>query len=220
MSDVLSSRKTLLSFWIPIVFLLGCASGYLFNSKFCSVTVSDRVNSGMNVYFTFRKLWAEHVIWTHRYLESDLNDNPKTSLVAQRLIRNQEDLGAAIGTYYGKATGDLVATLVKEHMFIAMDMLTARRLKNEPHIEELEIKQYKNADDIATALSELNPTWHFDTIKKLMYEHLDFTGKEVMAILQNDMQTTIQLFDQEFDAILELGVQMAQGIIKQFPAKI
>ena len=220
MSDVLSSRKTLSTFWLPIIFLLGCAGGYLFSTKFCTVSLSTRINSGMKVYFIFRKLWAEHVIWTHRYLESALTDNPKTSLIAQRLMRNQEDLGTAIGTFYGKAIGDLITNLLKEHMFIAMDMITAQRLKNHSQIKELDIKRYKNADDIARALSELNPEWKFDTLKKFIYEHLDFTGKEVMAILQNDMQTTIQLFDEEFDAILELAVQMADGIIKQFPAKV
>ena len=49
-----------------------------------------------------RKLWTEHVVWTREYIVAAVGDQPDAQAAAGRLMKNQEDIGAAVAAYYGK----------------------------------------------------------------------------------------------------------------------
>src|SRR5215831_7501743 len=53
-----------------------------------------------------RKLWSDHVFWTRDYIIAAVADQPDASAAASRLMKNQEDIGNAVATYYGKDAGD------------------------------------------------------------------------------------------------------------------
>src|ERR1051325_9478434 len=53
-----------------------------------------------------RKLWSDHVIWTRDYIVAAVDDRPDAQAAAGRLMKNQEDIGAAVGSIYGKSAGD------------------------------------------------------------------------------------------------------------------
>ena len=44
---------------------------------------------------------------------------------ANRLLKNQEDVGDAVGKIYGAAAGQQLTTLLKEHISIAVDLIKA-----------------------------------------------------------------------------------------------
>jgi hypothetical protein len=46
---------------------------------------------------------------------------------ANRLMKNQDDIGRAIAGYYGPAAGQQLTTLLKEHISIAVDLIKPRR---------------------------------------------------------------------------------------------
>ena len=50
-----------------------------------------------------RKLWSDHVIWTREYIVAAVAGTPDADAAAGRLLKNQEDIGAAIGPFYGQA---------------------------------------------------------------------------------------------------------------------
>ena len=70
-----------------------------------------------------RKLWTDHVIWTRDYIVAAVGDQPDATAAATRLMKNQEDIGAAVAGFYGKAAGDALTTLLKEHITIAVDII-------------------------------------------------------------------------------------------------
>ena len=46
---------------------------------------------------------------------------------ANRLMKNQEDIGKAVATFYGAAAGQQLTTLLKEHITIAVDLIKAAK---------------------------------------------------------------------------------------------
>ena len=48
-----------------------------------------------------RKLWNEHAVWTHDYILSAIAGTKDADVHAARLLRNQDDIGAAIASVYG-----------------------------------------------------------------------------------------------------------------------
>jgi hypothetical protein len=63
-----------------------------------------------------RMLWEEHVAWTRLYIVSFAAGLADTTATAQRLLKNQVDIGNAIRPFYGNAAGDQLTALLKQHI--------------------------------------------------------------------------------------------------------
>src|SRR5262245_37308740 len=74
-----------------------------------------------------RKLWTDHVVWTRDYIVAAVGDQPDAPAAAARLMKNQEDIGAAVGSIYGKEAGDKLTALLKDHIGIAVDLIKAAK---------------------------------------------------------------------------------------------
>ena len=74
-----------------------------------------------------RKLWTDHVVWTREYIVAAANSDAGAKAAADRLMRNQEQIGSAVGSYYGAAAGDSVTALLKSHISIAVDLVAAAK---------------------------------------------------------------------------------------------
>ena len=79
------------------------------------------------VRLALRKLWSDHVIWTREYIVAAVAGTPDAEAAAGRLLKNQEDIGAAIAGFYGQAAGDTLTDLLKQHIMIAVDLVAAAK---------------------------------------------------------------------------------------------
>src|SRR5688572_33317638 len=79
---------------------------------------------------SMRRLWTDHVVWTRGYIVAAVANDPSAQTQAARLLRNQEDIGNAIAPFYGAAAGQQLTTLLKEHITIAVDLVTAAKAGN------------------------------------------------------------------------------------------
>src|SRR5215208_4915165 len=77
-----------------------------------------------------RKLWEDHITWTRVYIIDALANLPDADAAAARLLRNQDDIGAAIAPYYGAAAGSQFTALLKQHIMIATEVLKAAKANN------------------------------------------------------------------------------------------
>ncbi len=78
-----------------------------------------------------RELWEDHVAWTRLYIVSAAADLPDLDLTAQRLLRNQTDIGDAVRPLYRDAAGDELTTLLEEHITGAAALLAAAKSGDE-----------------------------------------------------------------------------------------
>src|SRR5918995_863408 len=76
-----------------------------------------------------RDLWVDHTDWTRMYIVSFLADLPDTDVVAQRLLKNQEDIGDAIKPFYGEDAGNKLTDLLNGHILVAVDLLKAAKAR-------------------------------------------------------------------------------------------
>lgn len=172
-----------------------------------------------NLKTIMRQLWSDHVWWTRNYLITAIADMPDAQATTVRLLKNQEDIGAAIVPYYGKEAGEKLTALLKEHILIAADVVAAAKENNEVKLKEEDEKWHKNADAIALFLSKANEHWSQDTIKDMMYEHLKLTTEEAVARLKKDWTADIESFEKVFNEIMMMSDALTMGIVKQFPEK-
>ncbi len=167
-----------------------------------------------------RKLWEDHITWTRLVIISVAADLPDAGPTTQRLLQNQADIGAAIKPFYGDAAGDKLTALLRDHILIAADILTAAKAGDSAKVNDALARWYTNADDIAGFLSSANPkNWPLAEMKAMMRAHLDRTLEEAVARLHGDYAADIAAYDSVHQQALEMADMLSAGIIKQFPQK-
>jgi hypothetical protein len=169
---------------------------------------------------SMRKLWEDHVTWTRLYIVSAAAGLPDTQVTAQRLLDNQRDIGNAVADFYGKAAGDKLTALLRDHILTAADLVTAAKAGDQAKVAAAKTKWYANANDIAAFLHGANPNnWPLATLQSAMKTHLDQTLDEATHQLHHDYPASIKDYDAVVNHILMMADVLSSGIIKQFPKK-
>lgn len=165
------------------------------------------------------KVWIDHTIWTRSYIISAISNIPDQKDVLNRLLKNQQDIGNVFKPYYGEAAGNKLADLLKEHIQIAGKIVAAAKAGNQAELKKLQTDWHKNADDIATFLSALNPNLPFKTVQDMLYTHLQFITEIVQATIKGDWEASIAATDKNEAHMIHFADILAMGIVKQFPEK-
>ncbi|MHB1006035.1 MAG: hypothetical protein ACYC3S_10380 [Chloroflexota bacterium] len=165
-----------------------------------------------------RKLWEDHITWTRLAIISLLAGTPDTDATVQRLLQNQTDIGNAIKPYYGDEAGNALTALLKDHIMIAADLVTAAKAGDSARFADANTRWYANADEIASFLSSANPdNWPLGEMKAMMHSHLDLTLAEAVARLQGDWEADVAAYDEIHAQILGMADMLSAGISLQFP---
>jgi hypothetical protein len=188
------------------------AFGYLSHRRLNNFSEKDS-HEGAHARF------ADHVVWTRDYIIAAVADQPDAQAAANRLMKNQEDIGHAIAAYYGADAGQMLATLLKEHISIAVDLIKAAKAGDKAARQQVDTKWHQNATQIADFLSKANPNWPRTTLVDLMNKHLSTTTDEVVARLTKKWDDDVRAFDAVYDHILHMSDALSDGIVKQFPEK-
>ncbi len=209
-------------FCVLIAIIIGAAIGlYFFNryEKPCSASGIGNeshcaLRRGMD------KLWIEHVLWTRQFIVSSVANLGDAGDAAQRLLKNQDEIGNAIAPFYGKEAGNALAKLLREHILIAADIVKAALAKDNEKVKTLDVKWHKNADDIAQFLNKANPNnWPEKALRDMFYEHLKITTQELMLRMQEKWADDVANYDNVVAQAMMMGKDLADGIVKQFPDK-
>lgn len=164
-----------------------------------------------------RKLWSDHVIWTRNYIVAAVADEPDQQAAATRLMKNQDDIGAAVAAYYGQPAGAKLTALLKEHISIAVDLIKAAKAGDKALQQKSDSAWHRNGEDIADFLSKANPNWPRAALVEMMNTHLSTTTNEVVARLTKNWEQDVRAFDTVYEHILDMSDTLSDGIIKQFP---
>ncbi|MDQ3835650.1 MAG: hypothetical protein M3270_01770 [Thermoproteota archaeon] len=166
-----------------------------------------------------RDLWIQHIVWTRLYIVAAAADQPDATFAAERLLKNQEDIGNAIKPFYGDQAGNQLTSQLKDHITIAVDLLKAAKAGDSTALGEIEDRWYANADEIATLLSTANPNWAKEDMLSMLDEHLSLTKTEAVARLTGDYATDVTTFDALYKHAVSMADEFTVGIINQFPER-
>ncbi len=167
-----------------------------------------------------RKLWEDHITWTRVFIISAVAGLPDKDAATQRLLQNQVDIGNAIKPFYGNAAGDQLTALLKDHIVIAADVVTAAKANDKPKLDDANKRWSDNADQIAAFLSKANPkNWPENEMRTMLHDHLKLTTNEAVARIQGDWAADVKAYDAVHEEILHMADGLSMGIVKQFPDK-
>lgn len=139
-----------------------------------------------------RKLWYDHVLWTHKYILAAVYDLPHKDNVAARLMLNQRHLADAI--LPGSASSGL-RSLLEEHITIATKIVSAAMTGNTGEVQTYTAQWEANADAIAKYLSD-HGVGNFNANRDMMRHHLNITLQEATAIISKNSADEIKYLDE------------------------
>ena len=168
-----------------------------------------------------RKLWEDHITWTRLAIVSFAADLPDLPATQARLLRNQTDIGNAVKPFYGRAAGNRLTALLKEHITGAVALLQAAKSGEQAQIEQRTAEWYANGRQIADFLHAANPRhWPRGELRSMMRAHLDQTLDEAVHRLSGDFAADIREYERNQRHILEMADMLSTLIIEQFPLRI
>ena len=171
------------------------------------------------VRLALRKLWSDHIIWTREYIVAAVAGTPDADAAAGRLLKNQDDIGAAFVPYYGEAAGQALTSLLRNHILIAVDLVAAAKSGDDAEFERHDARWSENAAEIARFLAGANPHWPEKDVLDLLSLHLKLTKDEAVARLSKDWAADVKAFDAIFTEIMVLADGLHDGLVAQFPGQ-
>lgn len=123
------------------------------------------------------RLWQIHIALTREVVLAAKYSTANLEQALLSLMKNQEDLGANLGKFYGNSAGKKYTVLLKEHIDIAVK-ITIKIFTGEDPTQDIN-DWYRNAKDICKFLNSLNCHIHYSNIYDLFSVHLECTADEV-----------------------------------------
>jgi hypothetical protein len=138
----------------------------------------------------------------------------------QRLLQNQTDIGNAVAGFYGRAAGDKLTALLKDHIVIAANIVTAAKAGDTAKVTSENKRWHDNATDLAKFLHGANPkNWPEATLQTALFAHLQQTLDEATNELKGNYAASMKDYDRAMDHMLMVADTLTNGIVAQFPAK-
>jgi hypothetical protein len=213
-------REMIIAFSLSLI--LVCSAQSISGTSRTSGASNDDMKASKEAAWqdAMRKLWEDHITWTRVFIISAVAGLPDKDAATQRLLQNQVDIGNAIKPYYGNAAGDQLTALLKDHIVIAADVVTAAKANDKAKLDDANKRWLANADQIAAFLSKANPkNWPEAEMQMMLHDHLKLTTNEAVARLQGDWAADIKAYDAVHEQILKMADGLAMGIVRQFPEK-
>ena len=171
------------------------------------------------VRLALRNLWSEHIIWTHQYIVAAVAGTPDAEAAAGRLLKNQEDIGQAIVSFYGESAGQRLTELLKEHILIAVDLIEAAKSADDAAFGTHDQRWSDNVAEIARFLAGANPNWPEQDVLDLLNLHLQLTKGSVVARLKADWAGDVKALDDIFTEAMVIADTLYDGLVAQFPER-
>lgn len=165
----------------------------------------------MNIIFQARNLWRELVVWSRVYLISRFAGIGLAEDVYNRIYRIPLEFGNITRLIFGNQAADVTIQQLSHTITLFRRLVEAMMTGNDDEAGALVQELYKNADERAAYLAEINPFWDEIQWKYLIYNFYNYSFQEITSLLAGDPRN-IDQFDRFLLYADSMGDYFAQGL--------
>jgi hypothetical protein len=168
-----------------------------------------------------RDLWIGHVFWVRNVaLTTKYGDTAAAKAAEGKAVENAKAIAGSISPFYGQEASDKLFALLAGHYGAVKAYMNAAYAKNEGGKTAALGKLTSNANEIATFLSGANPYLPKETLVSLLSTHGAHHVAQINAINTKDFAEEAKVWDMMKDHMYVIADALADGLAKQFPAKV
>lgn len=185
-----------------------------------NVETVDSITYGqMNLINTLRKFWFELPMWRRDYLVSYAANLGDVEILGNKLYNMPTAIGDVLEAFLGNTIARKIENMIREQIVIGAQILFEEKEGNTEAINENTVRLYRNVDQMAAYLAQINPYWDEQTWKNLLYDYYRTTLLEMVAVLAKKYQESVILYESMEDQALNIADYMVEGIIPYFTGK-
>jgi len=169
---------------------------------------------------TLRGLWLGHIEAVRSYVDAAHDhDAGKSKAAADQVVANARQIAGAVGSFYGKAAGDRMLTLLAGHWGAVKAYADASFAHDDKARNEAMANISSNARQIADFLSGANPYLPQATLLSLLTTHGAHHMTQIQQIDSGDKSGEVKTWEAMKAHMNTIADALAGGIARQFPDK-
>ena len=174
----------------------------------------------VDLQLVLRDLWVGHIFWVRNVVLSTRLGNMQAAKAAEeQVVKNARSIADAVIPYYGNEAADRLYGLLAGHYGAVKEYMNATFKRQAAAQKNALAALNSNAMEIADFLSSANPNWPKDALVSLLSSHGEHHVMQINDIAKKDFTAEAQLWPSMLKNIYNIADALAQGIVKQFPAK-
>jgi hypothetical protein len=198
---------------------------------------------------SMRQLWSDQVAFTRQYVIAAVAGRPVSEVLtkllgqavapvatapgvrelvpqlsdgdaaAVRLLTTMEATGEALEPYFGEDSANELTRLLRRHVLIAVELLSAARSGHIERFKEEDERWVASANEIAGLLSSLNQEWPREVLEQHLQLLLQLTKDEAVARIAGNSRADRRTYDAIQREAMVIADLMDEGLAKVPPAQ-
>ena len=191
-----------------------------------------------------QQLWSDQVVFTREYIIAALAGRPVSEVLtkllgqavapiatapgvrglvpqfsdgdaaAVHLLTTMEATGEAFEPHFGEDAANELISLLRRHVLIAVELLSATRSGNIEKFKEEDERWIASANEIAGFLSSLNQAWPRDVLEQHFQLLLQLTKDEAVARVAGNSRVDLRTYDAIHEEAMVIADLMEEGLAK------
>lgn len=194
---------------------LGFAGGYLFSSKFCTVTIAQRVDKKIALNQALRTAFMQNTIFNQFAARAKLFNTPDQQDLQNLVSQSQEEITTLLAAYYGKQAIEPLHELLMQRNNLLQNLVADKT----GSLTQLRADLKQNGTDIARALSILNPDVSGLSFGSYLNQQEALAQENALALQRGNYQTTNSALLKQIDTSGRIADELNNAITQQFRAR-
>lgn len=193
---------------------LGAAGGYIFSSKFCAVTIVNRVGQALSSSQNLINLFNEQAFSSNNLIRSVFFNLPDAQAQAEHLDSNQSNIIDSLRSFYGNTLAQSLRPLFERNKELIIQLATQAREKQQFNQTTEELRT--NNEAISKTINDLNAQNPHISMSEIPF----LITQQVIALQNNNWKNAINYVEQTRTSYEKAAEQINSAIAQQFPQKI
>lgn len=193
---------------------LGAAGGYIFSSKFCAVTIVNRVGQALSSNQNLIHLFNEQAFSSNNLIRSVFFNLPDVKAQIEHLDSNQNNIIDFLRAFYGNGLAQSLRPLFERNKELIIKLATQAREKQQLNQTTEELRN--NHESISKTINDVNaknPQLSMSDIPFLLTQ-------QVIALQNSNWKNAIDYVEQTRISYEKAAEQINSATVQQFPQKI
>lgn len=166
----------------------------------------------VNMVESTAEFWRDMAIWTRIYIASAYTGLEDQEEVFSRLYRVPYEFGGTIRLLFGDQIANAYINNLAYQVVLIRNLVNAQISGDTDTVNKNTALLYQNADARAVFLTQVNPYWHVNDWRGLMYTFISLLLEESTSYLAKDYSKSIDIFDRLLGQATQIANYFSEGV--------